>query len=160
MESLGLIAFIIWVIVQSGKDKKKPTNSREHQPPFPPGIPIPGGESQSQEPAKSRFPSPIDFEIPPIKGAPGNNSETLEYPLEYEDSLDYEEGYESVEVNDVPWAWQPAETKTEEAIVSEPEPTSERKSRQWLPLLKNPETAREAVIYAEIFGKPKALRRR
>ncbi len=29
-----------------------------------------------------------------------------------------------------------------------------------LPLLRSPETAREAVLYAEIFGRPKALRRR
>ena len=160
MESLGLIAFIIWIIAQSSKDKKKPTNSREHQPPFPPGFPIPGEDSRGQNPAGPRSPGPIGFEIPPIAGAPGNNSETPVYIPEYEDSLDYEEDYKSVEENDVPWEQPPAYALSGADIVSEAEPADEGKSRQWLPLLKDPETAREAVIYAEIFGKPKALRRR
>ena len=160
MESLGLIAFIIWVIVQSSKAKKKPTNSRENQPPFPPGIPIPGGEPQGQKSAESPSPSPIDFEIPPIKGAPGSSGEVQEYPMEYEDNLDYEEYPVFVEEGSAPWERQPDETPTEEHDNIELKPADDETARQWLPLLKTPETARDAVIYAEIFGKPKALRRR
>ncbi len=161
MEALAFIAFIVWILIDQHKDSKKPSNRREqgqHFPPgFPPGFPIPGPETQEQMPQNAEQRSPLGFEIPHIEGAPGDTVEIQEYPIDYEESSIYteyaEDYYSTLET-------EPDETPVENQTVPKFQESGDESEKKWLPLLKTPETARDAVVYAEIFGKPKALRRR
>ncbi len=145
MSTLGII-FLIWFVAQILSDEKKKKQKRQRQP-LPQDIP---GEPSRRER------HPIDFEIPPIAGAPGQTAPMPQYPYE-EPQVVFQE-----EIWPIPEP-EPQVSREVREDLPEPVPTAaEESSRtgQKLPLLRNPETAREAVLYAEIFGRPKALRRR
>ncbi len=146
---------------KDGKKPSKPSEQEQSFPPgFPPGFPIPGQEQQEDVPQEASRRHPLGFEIPHIEGAPGNPEDAQGYPSVYEENYVYTEYPVYEEETYTPRELTPDETPAKDPEVPEYLCSDDKKDDKWLPLLKTPETARDAVIYAEIFGKPKALRRR
>ena len=172
MESLGAIVFVIWFVAQLISDEKKKKQRQRQNRPLPPDLPLPQrmppegigrGEDRSQ--------SPLDFEIPPIAGAPGSSDrpsgEYEDVPPEWgygEEAWEYDGEEPSYDAREVirEGAAEASAAKAARTDVGQGEPRTaeKRQALSGLPLLRNPATAREAVLYAEVFGRPKALRRR
>lgn len=138
-----LILLATWYFDKKGKEKKPPRPQRT-RPTLPP-------QPVSWEEAKG---GGLPFEIPKIKGAPGSDDLLVvdsKAERAYQDQLVRER---QAARRAEPLAEDARQAMPLEAPLSHP-PQGEKRG----PLTLTPETAREAVVLAEILGKPKALRR-
>ena len=128
-----IVIWIIFLVVQNVADKKKKKN--------PPNLP-----PQNQE-------NNFDFEIPTLANDPN-------FPGE-ENQILIEEKNPSAEVREINLEELYSEKKSAaKRNFHETEKISEEVEQKKLPLELNSETAMNAIILSEIFGKPKSLRKK
>ncbi len=139
-----LFLLVTWYFDKKGKEKKSPRPQRTR--PTLPSQPITWEEAKRGQ---------IPFEIPKIKGAPGSDDLLVvdsEAERAYQNQLARERQ-----------AARRAELLAEDARQSPPPespPVAPAQGEKRGLLTLTPETAREAVVLAEILGKPKAYRKR
>lgn len=124
--------------------KKKPQAPQRGPRPTLPPQPVPWEEAQGGN---------IPFEIPKIKGAPGEKILVMDSAeaQAYEEKL-AEEKQRARRARLL--------AEDARAVPEPPVPGTPQKEARQSPFSLTPESAREAVLLAEILGKPKAHRRR
>ncbi|BEU88333.1 hypothetical protein TAMA11512_17970 [Selenomonas sp. TAMA-11512] len=175
---LAIIGFVVFVFISNLADKKKPKakrippqDTRERGEPIPTELPVEielpeDVWGKSEEPAKTSKKTDIIFTIPEIAGAPKNDRHSADTHV-YQETDEAEEKRRAL-MEQAEQAAKKAERlrRERERLMQEKEaeqqsrmprrPSMQRREKPPLP----PEALKQAVIYAEILGKPKALQRR
>ena len=138
---LGLLVFVVIKILQSEENKRKDQKR----------IPQPRRESSRRK--------PLGFEIPHLEGAPQPKGEVQVYREEADEAEEEKEQKIFLDALKRKKKKEKLE-KLEKETKAREIPKKEEASAELPGLSLNPQTAFQAVVLAEVLGRPKALRNR